>query len=138
MPDSDSDDDLFADSTAETTSNTAALFGVLGVLDGGAEEPQDFAAVLAGAPEAVSLGVGDGGNAGAARLADALAQPVPSVARLDLEGRGVGDTGFAAVAAKLSQLPRLAELFAANNALGASSARALADRQVRTRLNNIE
>ena len=46
MPDSDSDDDLFADSTAETTSNTAALFGVLDLLDGGAEEPQDFAAVL--------------------------------------------------------------------------------------------
>ena len=61
MPDSDSDDDLFADSTAETTSNTAALFGVLDLLDGAAEEPQDFAAVLAGAPEAVSLGVGDGG-----------------------------------------------------------------------------
>ena len=48
MPDSDSDDDLFADSTAETTSNTAALFGVLDLLDGAAEEPQDFAAVLAG------------------------------------------------------------------------------------------
>ena len=44
MPDdSDSDDDLFADSTAETTSNTAALFGVLDLLDGAAEEPQDFA-----------------------------------------------------------------------------------------------